>query len=235
MDFGKQLKNYRLIRKLSQEEIASRAGLNEKYYGRLERNESNPTINMLEKICNALGIGVAEFFACNFDAVDSDVYFEPKLVDIILKGLRNRIDIHVNRDILLDGCEQTIWYNGYIGSMHFDEFELQIFANGNIKGQLFKNYKEVLNLNSEDISNELKKYIDDDKHLDEVIEYMPTDEEVLKDKSGNAFFVSESNWLMARLINNTTGEVVHDDIILDADNIISVFKEYEVFMDYIFE
>ena len=235
MDFGKQLKNYRLIKKLSQEEIASRAGLNEKYYGRLERNESNPTINMLEKICNALGIDLAEFFACNFETVESDIYFEPKLVDIILKGLRNRIVIHVNRDILLDGCEQTIWYNGYIGSMHFDEFELQIFANGNIKGQLFKNYREVLNLNSEDISNELQKYIENDKHLDEVIEYMPTDEVVLKEKSGNAFFVSESNWLMARLINNTTGDVVHDDIILDTDNIISVFKEYEVFWDYIFK
>ena len=63
---------------------------------------------------------------------------------------------------------------------------------------------------------------------------MPFDQEILDEKGGNAFFVSETNWLTARLINNNTGEIICDDIILDTDNIIEGLRSKEILFDYIF-
>lgn len=39
---------------MTQEQLADMAEVNEKYYGRIERNESCPTITVLEKLCKAL-------------------------------------------------------------------------------------------------------------------------------------------------------------------------------------
>lgn len=118
--------------------------------------------------------------------------------------------------------------------MSFDEFEMQIYAVGNIKGKLYKQYEELLELNSEDVANELKKYVKDDTELLNMIEYMPYDEEVLKEREGNAFFVVELNWLTAKLINNATGETLRDDIILDTDNIMEALSNKDLLFDCIF-
>ena len=53
MNIGKRLKAYREYHQLTQEDLATKAGVNEKYYGRIERNESCPTVDKLEKICTA--------------------------------------------------------------------------------------------------------------------------------------------------------------------------------------
>lgn len=50
MNIGKRLKAYREYHQLTQEDLATKAGVNEKYYGRIERNESCPTVDKLEKI-----------------------------------------------------------------------------------------------------------------------------------------------------------------------------------------
>lgn len=42
MNIGKRLKAYREYHQLTQEDLATKAGVNEKYYGRIERNESCP-------------------------------------------------------------------------------------------------------------------------------------------------------------------------------------------------
>lgn len=47
---------------MTQAQVAEKAGINEKYYGELERDESSPTLNTLEKICIALNIEVKDFF-----------------------------------------------------------------------------------------------------------------------------------------------------------------------------
>lgn len=59
MDLGRALRYYREINKYTQWEISSKAGVNEKYYGRIERNESSPTINKVEMICEALDMEVS--------------------------------------------------------------------------------------------------------------------------------------------------------------------------------
>lgn len=234
MNIAQKIKAYRKFKGLTQETVASKAGLNEKYYGRIERGESCPTIDSINKICLALEIDISELLL--FEENNGDMKFRrnPRITRAIINGLKNDIDIHFNRNIIFNGCESSIWYNGYIGSMNFDEFELQLFAVGNIKGILYKEGDVLLELNSEDVTNELKKYITDDKELSSLIEYMPFDQKVLEDKSGNAFFVTETNWLMARLIDNNSGTLIQDEIILDTDNVIEGLSNKDMLFDYIF-
>ena len=157
MDIGNKLKAYRLSFNLTQEELAYKAGINEKYYGRLERNESCPTIEKLEKICIALNTDIASFFL--YDVTNDNLFLNKEVTNIIISGLRNDLDIHFNRDNLIKDCNSCIWHHGYIGSASFDEFELKLFAVGNVKGTLYKNFDGLLELNNEDIASDLLRYV----------------------------------------------------------------------------
>ena len=204
MNIGKRLKAYREYHQLTQEDLATKAGVNEKYYGRIERNESCPTVDKLEKICTALGIELSELFLYHTRHDGRVFWLDQRIANATVRGLQNDIDIHFNRNALLDGCDNCLWYNGYICSMSFDEFELCIYAVGNIKGMLYIAYQAVLEVNRNDISSELRKYVNDDIQLSAIIEYMGYDEGVLHEHEGNVFFVNESNWLIARLVNHMT-------------------------------
>lgn len=233
MNVGKNIRAYRELRGHSQEELADRARINEKYYGRIERNESCPTIEMLEKICDALDIDIIEFFLYELSHKD-EFYFNQQINRIIIDGLKNDIDIHFNRDAIIEGYEDSIWYNGYIGSMNFDEFEFKLYAVGKIKGELYIDYEKVLDLNEEFVTPKLKKYVKSDVHLKELVEDMEFDEEILKDKAGDVFFLYDRNWLSAQLVNNNTAEIIQSGIILDDANIFDFFKNKDAMMDYIF-
>ena len=58
--FGKKVREERLKLGLSQEELASRAGVHRTYIGMIERAEKNITLENIEKIAKALGIPIAE-------------------------------------------------------------------------------------------------------------------------------------------------------------------------------
>lgn len=232
MNVGNKLKGYRLFFNLSQEELAYKAGLNEKYYGRLERNESCPTIEKLQQICTALNIDIVSFFL--YDISKNNCFFNQEIITIIIEGLKYNIDIHFNKENLITGCNSCIWYNGFIGSASFNEFEFQLFAIGNIRGKLYKNFIEVLNLNDVDVSSELLKYVKNDIELNNLIEFMAYDEEVLREKGGNALFIQESNWLTIKLIDNQNEIIINEGIILDEDNILNAFGNKEALISYIF-
>lgn len=231
---GEKLKIFRLKRGLSQYTLAEKSGINEKYYGRIERNESCPTIEVLNKICKALEIDLLEFFLFDYREKDNLLNNE-KICKTIKESLLNSFDVHFNRDIIIDNCENSIWYSGYIGSLNFDEFEMKIFAEGNIKAKLYVNWKLVLELNNSNISNELLKYVKSDKELYEIITYSDFDTEILNNKKGNALFIDESNWLTAEIINNNNDEIIESGIILDTDNILEGFLNRKLFFDYIFK
>ena len=55
-DIAKNLKIARLQKRLTQDEVASKAGVSTNYYARLERAELKPSVEYLEKIVKALGI-----------------------------------------------------------------------------------------------------------------------------------------------------------------------------------
>ena len=57
---GRRIRQIRLSRAISQEELAFRANLNPAYFGQVERGEKCPTIDTLFKIANALNIPLPE-------------------------------------------------------------------------------------------------------------------------------------------------------------------------------
>ncbi len=59
---ARRLRRVRRERGLTQEELAGRAGLNRNYVGMVEREESSPTIETLEKLARALEVHPILFF-----------------------------------------------------------------------------------------------------------------------------------------------------------------------------
>lgn len=60
--FGKRVREERLKKKLSQEELATKARVHRTYIGMVERAEKNITLLNIEKIATALEINIADFF-----------------------------------------------------------------------------------------------------------------------------------------------------------------------------
>jgi len=55
LDIAKALKNVRLDKRMTQLEVAKKAGINVNYYAKLEQAISTPSIKMLKKVVVALG------------------------------------------------------------------------------------------------------------------------------------------------------------------------------------
>jgi transcriptional regulator with XRE-family HTH domain len=60
--FGQKVRQERAKLGISQEELASRAGVHRTYIGMIERAEKNITLLNIEKICKALNITINAFF-----------------------------------------------------------------------------------------------------------------------------------------------------------------------------
>lgn len=60
--FGDKVRELRLAKGLSQEELGFRANIHRNYVGGIERGERNPCLNNIVSIADALGVSPAEFF-----------------------------------------------------------------------------------------------------------------------------------------------------------------------------
>ena len=56
------LRRLRHAKRMSQEELADRAGINRNYVGMLEREQHSATVDMLEKLAEVLEADPVEFF-----------------------------------------------------------------------------------------------------------------------------------------------------------------------------
>lgn len=56
------LRRLRVERGISQEKLAADAGVDRAYLGGLERQTENPTVDLLDKIADALTLSVSELF-----------------------------------------------------------------------------------------------------------------------------------------------------------------------------
>ncbi len=61
--FAARLRELRESRGLSQETLASQAGLHRTYVSQLERAHKSPTLDTLGKLCRVLSIKVSDFIA----------------------------------------------------------------------------------------------------------------------------------------------------------------------------
>jgi len=59
---GHKIKELRVKQKLTQDELAEKAGIHNKYQGKIERAEKRPSIETLFKLAKALNVKVSEFF-----------------------------------------------------------------------------------------------------------------------------------------------------------------------------
>ena len=59
---ARNLKRLRHEKGMSQEELADRADINRNYVGMIERSENAATVDMLEKLADALGAKPIDFF-----------------------------------------------------------------------------------------------------------------------------------------------------------------------------
>ena len=62
MDIGNKLKQLRILKGLTQEELADRAELSKGYISQLERDLTSPSIATLMDILQCLGTSIGEFF-----------------------------------------------------------------------------------------------------------------------------------------------------------------------------
>ena len=56
------IRRIRVLRGLSQERLAADAAVDRAYLGGLERQEENPTVDLLDRIAAVLTVGLAELF-----------------------------------------------------------------------------------------------------------------------------------------------------------------------------
>jgi XRE family transcriptional regulator, regulator of sulfur utilization len=59
---GARVRQLRRSKRLTQAQLAARAGISAKTVGEVERGEANPTLSLLEDICSALAVEVAMLF-----------------------------------------------------------------------------------------------------------------------------------------------------------------------------
>lgn len=60
--FGLVIRHLRLRQELTQEELAHRSMLHRTYLTDIERGTRNPSIEVVEKLANGLGVSLAELF-----------------------------------------------------------------------------------------------------------------------------------------------------------------------------
>ncbi len=59
---GKRIRNYRRSLNMSQEQLAEKASCHHTYIGQVERGEKNVTIEVVEKIAQALNVEISQLF-----------------------------------------------------------------------------------------------------------------------------------------------------------------------------
>lgn len=68
-EFGRRLKELRLERGLSQEQLAHLAGLDRTYISSCEAGRRNVTLRTIDRLANALGVDVTEMVRCDVEDV----------------------------------------------------------------------------------------------------------------------------------------------------------------------
>ncbi len=92
LDVGAKLKLVRTSHKLSQRELAKRAGVTNSTISMIEKNSVSPSISSLKKVLNGIPISLVDFFAEDSESeqIQQIVYSPEELMDI------GSGDVHMN-------------------------------------------------------------------------------------------------------------------------------------------
>lgn len=86
---GNKIKRFRTVRGWSQEKLALQAEINTAFLGHLERGLKVPTVTTLQKITDALGITLSEFFDDNLTTKTSYNTKKQEIIDEIVLTIRD--------------------------------------------------------------------------------------------------------------------------------------------------
>lgn len=84
MDVGARLKAIRIIRNISQRELAKRAGVTNSTISMIEKNSVSPSISSLKKVLNGIPMSLVEFFSEDQNEIKHQqvVYHPDELMNI---------------------------------------------------------------------------------------------------------------------------------------------------------
>ena len=63
-NFGRKIKELRVLRGWSQEELATKANISKNYIGEIERGEKNVSIHYIARLAQAFELDLAALFFC---------------------------------------------------------------------------------------------------------------------------------------------------------------------------
>ena len=61
-NFGRRIKELRVLKSWTQEELATEAGISKNYLGEIERGENNVSIHYIARLADAFGLSLADLF-----------------------------------------------------------------------------------------------------------------------------------------------------------------------------
>ena len=102
LNIGKRIHELRINSGLSQEKLALRANITTTYLGLLERNLKNPTVKVIEQICNQLNISLSEFFSDSVSSVQEEDSLSLQIIAQINDRTREekQIILQVIKDVM---------------------------------------------------------------------------------------------------------------------------------------
>ena len=222
-DVGRKLKHFREYHKLTQAQMAEKANIDDKYYGRLERNESTPTVKVVEKICNGLDISLTQFFMPSSDSSKSDCFVEYNVQKVIAEGIEYNLDIHIERPKIIPGCSNCIWYNGYISTAYKNNYELRLYAEGPILAHVYVDSILTETISGTNVADRLLKYYKNDQCLNEALVKKDFNIKDLNSRNGNSLFVPKANHLTLSVFDSQSNKL-QNTIKLDTDDIYVPFS-----------
>jgi transcriptional regulator with XRE-family HTH domain len=105
--FGVHVKRLREVRRLSQEELATRSELAADTIRRLEHQEFSPSLRTLRKVCSGLGVSIAAMFS-SFELDENEASAELSRIHALLLGRTRAELLLVERvlSVLFAGLDQ---------------------------------------------------------------------------------------------------------------------------------
>ncbi|TMV49401.1 helix-turn-helix transcriptional regulator [Paenibacillus mesophilus] len=73
MDFAKRLTHFREASGLSKNQLSIKSGVSQPYIGDIESGKKKPTIDTIERLCEALGVTLSQFFSSIDDSLPPDI------------------------------------------------------------------------------------------------------------------------------------------------------------------
>ncbi len=67
---GRRIRALRKSKNLTQEQLGGKAGINYKHLGAIERGDENPSLSVLDRIAEALGVEIQELFRFQHEETD---------------------------------------------------------------------------------------------------------------------------------------------------------------------